>query len=312
MPDKSNAPLKVLRIANVDVHIIDVTLRSTTLDRDVTVRLITPPGWDPAAERRWPSLYLLHGGDDGPACWTEQTDVAERAAADGVLVVMPDGGRAGFFTDWRAADRHGTVPRWETCYADELPELIETRFGGSSQRAVAGVSMGGYAAVTWAARRPGSYTAAASYSGLLHVTRPGVGLLLHGYLLSVGERMTRMWGARWRHRRHWADNDPCRLAAGLAGTPVFLAAGNGVRPPGQPREPFERIYEKLIGPLSLDLARAMRRHGLPVEVHYGDGTHSWPSWRLAVAASWPHLISGLFGTKHNKCDVSHNRNLLHP
>lgn len=299
MPDESIAALTVLREDEVVPHIVDVTLRSATVDRDVTIRLVTPEGWDPLADRRWPTLYLLHGGDDGPACWTEQTDVVARVVDSGVLVVMPDGGKAGFFTDWRAADRHGTVPRWETCYADELPELIESRYGGSPRRAVAGVSMGGYAAVTWAARRPGRYAAVASYSGLLHVTRPGVGLLLHGYLLSVGERMTRMWGTRWRHRRRWADNDPCLLAAGLAGTPVFLAAGNGTRPLGQPRAPFERIYERLIGPLSLDLARAMRAHGLPVELSYGDGTHSWPSWRRAFAQSWPHLTDVLKETEQN-------------
>src|SRR4051812_4613924 len=168
---------------------VDLQVRSAALGRTVPVRLLTPRDWKPGGRRRWPVLYLLHGGDDGPGCWTEHTDIAARALAEDVLVVLPDGGRAGFYTRWRRPDHRGTTPDWPRFHLVELRELIEKRYSGASRRAIAGVSMGGYGALVYAARNPGLFVAAASYSGLVHTTRFGTPTLLRRYLRTVGEQM---------------------------------------------------------------------------------------------------------------------------
>ncbi|NGY64404.1 esterase family protein [Lentzea sp. NEAU-D13] len=271
--------------------VYQLEVHSPALNASATVMLITPPGWAPGARRTWPVLYLLHGGDDGPSCWLDRTDVAHRARAHpgGVLVVLPEGGRAGFYTDWR----HPLSPAWHRFHTVELRSLLESRYGAGSSRAIAGVSMGGYGAVMYAARNPGMFLAVASYSGLLHTTRRGVPLLLRYFLRSVGERMSAMWGPRWWRRALWAGNDPYRLAPRLIGTPLYVAAGDGTRVAGDPPAPGDRLLERLIGPTSHDFAERMAALGSPVRTSFRPGTHDWPSWQRELDRSWVFLTGAL-------------------
>jgi diacylglycerol O-acyltransferase / trehalose O-mycolyltransferase len=270
-------------------NVLEMQVRSAALGMTVTVLLITPPGWQPGTERDWPVLFLLHGGDDGPSCWLEHTDIVSRARAHpgGLLVVLPEGGRAGFYTDWRRPKSRS----WHRFHTVELLSLLETRYGAGPSRAVAGVSMGGYGAVMYAARNPGMFQAVASYSGLLHTTRRGVPLLLRHFLRSVGERMNAMWGPRWSRHTIWADNDPYRLAERLAGTRLYVAAGDGTRVPGDPPAPGDRLLERLIAPTSRDFAARMAAIGHPVCTSFGPGTHDWPSWQRELDRSWAFLLA---------------------
>jgi hypothetical protein len=63
---------------------------------------------------RWPVLYLLHGCCDTYRSWTRSTDVAALTAHSDVLVVMPDGGKAGFYSDWLPG-RAGKRSTWPNC-----------------------------------------------------------------------------------------------------------------------------------------------------------------------------------------------------
>jgi diacylglycerol O-acyltransferase/trehalose O-mycolyltransferase len=277
----------------------EIRVRSTALNATATVLLITPPGWTPNTERHWPVLYLLHGGDDKPVCWLDRTDIANRARAvpGGLLVVLPEGGRAGFYTDWRrpqaAGWRRSQAPGWHRFHTVELRSLLETRYGAGTSRAIAGVSMGGYGAVMYAARNPGMFRAVASYSGLLHTTRRGIPLLLRYFLHSVGERVNAMWGPRWWQRALWAANDPYLLAERLIGTPLYIAAGDGTRVPGDPPVPGDRLLERLIAPTSRDFADRLAALGHAAHTSLGLGTHDWPSWQRELDRSWDLLIDAL-------------------
>jgi S-formylglutathione hydrolase FrmB len=79
-------------------------VRSPALGRVARVRLLTPVGWRPSARRRWPVLYLLHGCCGSYQSWTRSTDIARWPALRSVLVVMPEGGDIGFYSDWRRHD----------------------------------------------------------------------------------------------------------------------------------------------------------------------------------------------------------------
>lgn len=277
----------------LDRHVFEIDVRSAALGRTVSTRLLTPSGWAPNSGRTWPTLYLLHGGDATFHCWTDHTDIAERAPAAGVLVVLPDGGRAGFYTDWRGPDHYGTIPHWERFHLVELMSLVENRYGGGAPRAAAGVSMGGYGAVMYAARHPGMFAAVASYSGMLHVTRLGMPSLLRYYLHSVDERLAAMWGSRLVHRKRWTSSDPYRVADRLAGTPLYLSAGDGHRVPGDEPAPGDELLERLIGPTTRDLAKRLAALEVPVITSFGPGTHFWPAWRRELDRSWPFLTTAL-------------------
>jgi diacylglycerol O-acyltransferase/trehalose O-mycolyltransferase len=128
---------------------------------------------------------------------------------------------------------------------------------------------------------------------MLHVTRIGTPSLIRLYLRTVDERLAAMWGARLRHRGHWAVNDPYRLAERLAGTSLYLSAGDGTRVPGDPPAPGDRLLERLIGPCTHDMATRLAKLGCPARTSFGPGTHDWPSWQRELERSWPFLTSAL-------------------
>jgi diacylglycerol O-acyltransferase/trehalose O-mycolyltransferase len=268
-------------------RLLDLRVRSPALGRTAMVRLLTPVGWDRGrGGRRRPVLFLLHGCCDTYRSWSRSTDIARLPALRHVLVVMPQGGAVGFYSDWRDG------PGWETFHVRELPALLERRYGAAPRRAIAGLSMGGLGAMAYAARHPGSFTAAASFSGLLHPLGD-VGWIT-GLLSAYTPDPDAVWGDP--RQGGWAAHDPAALAGRLRGTSLFVSAGNG-RPErsgaaGAGRDPIEPVVERESRAF---VARA-RAAGVPVRTDfYGPGTHSWPYWQRELHRALPLLLARLGG-----------------
>ena len=192
-------------------RMIDLTVRSPAMGRDAKVRLMTPVGWTP--DKQWPVLYLLHGCCDTYDSWARSTQIDRMKPLRKVLVVMPEGGDVGFYADWKGG------PGWETFHTKELPALLEEGFGAGDEQAIAGLSMGGLGAIGYAARHPGEYAAAASFSGLLHPAADKE--TLSGLMRSYdGDPAT-------IYPDGWEKHDPTELAAKLKGTRLFVSSGNG-------------------------------------------------------------------------------------
>ena len=88
-------------------------------------------------------------------------------AGQPLIVVMPDGGRGGWYSNWHNGGRGGP-PAWESYHIGQLIPLVDRRFrtvAARRGRAIAGLSMGGFGAFSYAARHPDLFTAAASFSG---------------------------------------------------------------------------------------------------------------------------------------------------
>ena len=134
--------IRVLDEQRLTDRMVDVRLWSPALRARTTVRLLLPPAYAERPDARWPSVYLLHGCCDDYHSWTRSTDIEELSATSDVLVVMPDGGRTGFYSDWLDG------PGWETFHTVELPALLADRYRADERRSVAGVSMGGLGALT--------------------------------------------------------------------------------------------------------------------------------------------------------------------
>lgn len=271
----------------------DLRLDSPALGRVAGCTVLTPPGWRPDEERRYPVLYLLHGSSDSHTAFVENTEVAELAAKGNALVVMPEAGRLGFYTNWRVTDRAGTVPQWETFHLAELPATLEREFGASDVRMVAGLSMGGYGALRYAMRFPGMFRAAASLSGLMHLTRPGMAALLGALSIREGMRPGRIWGPRRYCWDNWAAHDPYLRAHTLRGTAIYLAAGNGRRMPGERTPPGMGLVERYSRGMSEELAARLEVLGVDVTTNFDAGTHFWPTWRRALTELWPYAMATL-------------------
>jgi S-formylglutathione hydrolase FrmB len=93
------------------------------------------------------------------------SDVEKVTAPTDLLVVIPDAGAddpgGSSYTDWWNGGKGG--PRqWETFHLVELRQLLERNWHAGDKRAIAGVSAGGYGAIEYAARQPGSVVGAAA------------------------------------------------------------------------------------------------------------------------------------------------------
>jgi diacylglycerol O-acyltransferase / trehalose O-mycolyltransferase len=150
----------------------DLTIDSPALGRTAMVRLLLPRHFTTQPNRRWPVLWLLHGCCDTYQSWTRSTDVEQLAGLADVLVVMPEAGDVGYYSDWYHPGRVGPS-RWETFHLTELRQLLERDWRAGDRRVIAGLSMGGLGAMAYAARHPGMFRAAASYSGVLHTRYQG-------------------------------------------------------------------------------------------------------------------------------------------
>lgn len=160
----------------------DVTMTSTAIfqpaggtpvidpvTRPVTVRVYLPPGYDPGRSVPYRTLYLLHGGGDTYDTWTTRGDVVARlraAAFDGI-VVMPTGGMTGWYTDWAGRTDGYFAPKWETYHLGQLIPWIDANFHTVPDRTgrwLAGVSMGGYGTLRYAAAHLDLFSAIGAFS----------------------------------------------------------------------------------------------------------------------------------------------------
>lgn len=118
-----------------------------------------------------PVLYLLHGLSDDDTAWVRNTAIERYVEQVGLAVVMPQVHRS-FYTDQAYGGNYRTF------LTEELPQLVGRFFRVSHRREdtfVAGLSMGGYGALTWALSEPGRFGAAASLSGALDVAALAAG-----------------------------------------------------------------------------------------------------------------------------------------
>ena len=257
---------------------LDLTIRSEALGGTAMVRLLTPVGWAPSSPKRWPVLYLLHGCCDTYESWTRSTDIADLPQLRDVLVVMPEGGDVGFYSNWRDG------PRWQDFHLRELPRVLE-RYGAGPRWAIAGLSMGGLGAMDYAARRPRRFRAAASFSGVLHPL--GVPRIWLGLFADYTPDPRDVWGDPKADRGNWRRHDPTALLPALKGIPLFVSAGDGR---GAKRDGIEAE----VGAESRAFARRARALRVPLDAHlYRGGAHDWPYWQRELHRALPLLLGPL-------------------
>ncbi|MEU0580918.1 alpha/beta hydrolase family protein [Streptomyces griseoincarnatus] len=287
---------EVVAVTQVAERQVDLSVRSTALGgRTVKVRLLTPDGWNSADRRKhWPTFWLLHGCCGDYTSWTAMTDVAETDSLRNVLVVMPEAGWNGWYSDWWNHGEGGD-PAWETFHTVELRHLLERDWGAGRNRVVAGLSMGGQGALLYAARHPGMFKATAAYSGSAHplLNDESVNRIL-GLFAGQGNDPLRVWGDPVAQRRIWQVHDPFHLVKRLKSLPVYLSCGDGTAGPlDKPGavSALEADFNRQNHALAAELKRVGAKH---LTTHfYGAGTHTWRYWERELHASLPMLLGAL-------------------
>ncbi|HWA66648.1 MAG TPA: alpha/beta hydrolase-fold protein [Mycobacteriales bacterium] len=267
--------------------------------------VLLPAGYDPS--KRYPLLFLLHGLGGSYAFYQQQGLLPELYHLD-AIVVMPDGGPAGWYADWWNDGERGD-PSWETYELDDVLPAIMHRFpirAGRRWHAIAGISMGGLGAAYLGGRLPGFFGTVASLSGFVDpqllgtVVQPAMAAVTNGFL--SGPRSGRdkdpvpIYGPP--DGFYATGHNPRRLAANLRQTRVYLTTGNGIPDlasvgvilAGFTEEIVDATWEEagLIYPMSERYYDALNAAGVNVtyQVHFGG--HDLPSFHKELQAllSW--------------------------
>ncbi len=281
--DPSNA-VRVVSVDKVNDRTRDMVIDSPSVG-EARVRLLLPVDFEADPSRRWPVLYLLHGADDPDTykSWTQSTDIEALTAGLPLLIVMPEGGMRGYYSDWFNEGRGGS-PAWETFHLVELLEVLERDWRANDHRAVAGLSMGGLGAMLYAARSPRLFRAAASFSGVLDTSHWQV--------------PPDVWGSRTQQADIWRRHNPIERAADLQGLWLFVSYGSGDPGPldvtADSGSGAGDEIERRLAPGNAAFVRRLGELGIPADISaYGPGTHSWPYWQRELHRALPNIMRAL-------------------
>lgn len=142
------------------------TFRSPSVGEDVGYNVYLPPGYE-SGSRRYPVLYYLHGAggneDGGPRTLVPKLREAHAAGTlPPFLVVFPNGGRS----TWYADSHDGKLPI-ETMIVRELVPHVDATYRTVTERAgraISGMSMGGFGAITLAMKHPDLFGSVVAYA----------------------------------------------------------------------------------------------------------------------------------------------------
>ena len=307
-------------IAHGTVHTDTIWSQALGTPKQLVVYL--PPSYarPESAGRRYPVAVYLHGAWGSEVDWTAQGHMAatmDSLVARGMremIVVMPDGDD-GWWTTWHglndvAACRR--TPRQENAdtycvpwpkYDDYVVHDVLTHTDSAyrtvpqrASRAIAGLSMGGYGAISIAARNSRTFAVSASHSGVL---RPALmsdsSTLVTTGTVTVRDARTRdefrtTAGRRWEHITpafgsdsvSWMSRDPTKLIerarrSGDTIPALFVDVGT----------------EDYLLAMSRSFRDNMAALGVPLRYAEWSGRHDWAYWRAHLSESLQFIAERL-------------------
>lgn len=276
--------------------VVESTTTPRTLDEAVHVAVYLPADYDSQPNKRYPVLYLLHGqGDsrDRSMPWVVSGTIATLIDASSYegIVVMPQCGKACWYTDWINPTPNGYKPQWETYYTQQLVPWIDANFrtlGTRATRAMAGISMGGYGALAMSMRFPHLFGHVASFSGAMNIEDPVLQQAVIANTVTLGfgaGYVSSQWGYPWQARdvqdvfgpyssSIWRDRNPYAHADvyGRENIQLALYAGGG--------EGYYDAIEYGVGLYNDQFHAKLNASGSPHRYCRGArGQHVWSFWR---------------------------------
>ncbi len=237
----------------------DATFHSTSLNRDMHYRILLPANYEASAQR-YPTLFLLHGLYGDNQNWSTRTDLVNYARDLNLIIAMPDAGNS-----WYMNSATSPEDRYEDYIVKDFIAEIDTHYRTIREgyrRAIAGLSMGGYAAVNFSLKYPGLFAYAGGISAALDAsadldeTRP-----------EFREGLRKAFGESGNPARSQNDVFVLLSHSDGKGLPYFyLDCGS--------EDMFLEVNRKLVVRL--------RQLRIPYEFHEYPGGHYWNYWDAAI------------------------------
>jgi S-formylglutathione hydrolase FrmB len=282
------------------------------------LRIYLPPSYQ-QGRTRYPLLVYLHGAGGNERNWVDNgaldrtMDSLVAAGAPEAIIAMPDGDDS-WYTTWGELPVAGACeadtsrrepaatfcvpwPRYDDYIERDVVDYMDRHYrtkADRAHRAIAGLSMGGYGAISIAVTHPQRFAAAASHSGVLSPRlRPGRAAPDTGRSArTMADLRQAALGGTWPSMRlafgpdtiAWRARDPLVLAERLAaqvqaGTAQFpaLYVDVGIDDPWLAQ--------------NRDFNAALAAAGIPRRYGEFTGAHTWTYWRVHAEDSLTFLLS---------------------
>ena len=221
----------------------------------------TPQGQN----KRYPTLYLLHGSPGSEKDWftagkaDQSTDtLIALGKIPELILISPDGnGRTGETSEW--ANSFDQRQLMETYIVDDLVKYVDQKYRTRTQsvyRAIGGLSMGGFGAMNIAVRHPDVF---------------GTVISLGGYYHAEGS----IWGGNADYMRANSPADVLLDARQAWKLRMYLGAATSDEPYYTYTKQFAQELDRLSLPYHLDIQK---------------GYHAWTVWQIQMynALLWLH------------------------
>ena len=237
------------------------TFFSAALNREMPYQVVLPVGYS-AGQQRYAVLYLLHGWQGDETNWVGLTHLVEAVSQYPLIVVTPRAGNS-----WYVNSATDPQARYADYIIHDLITDVDTHYRSiatAHERAIAGLSMGGYGAMLFTLRHPGMFGFTGSISGAF-----GGPSGIEHVMPALKPSTDAAYGAADSATRRENDLDLLIPAADPKLTPyLFLECGT--------TDPLLQENRRVVAELST--------HQLAYEYHELPGAHTWAFWDRSIPA----------------------------
>ena len=298
------------------------TLWSPSLGAYKALVVYLPPSYRTADRTRFPLLVYLHGRAGNERNWVDAgalhrtMDSLARSGAPEAIIAMPDGDD-GWYATWNQlgdanacrADTTRREPaatycvpwtRYDDYIARDIVSHMDARYrtkANRESRGIAGLSMGGFGAITVALQYPDVFAAAASHSGVVSPRYLGPTPFAPPprYANTTAELQAaagNLWSdLRWvmgKDTIGWNARDPGQLAQRLQQRAALGA-------PPLPQLMFDVGVADAYVDQNRDVHATLTRLAVPHRYAEWPGAHSWSYWQAHAAESLQFLLGIVAG-----------------
>lgn len=296
---ESSTELQVLEVNQINERTRDFLVNSEYLLRPMMIRITLPKAYELEQLKTYPVIYLLHGGAADHTQWTELGIEALSENTD-VILVQPFGGRGGWYRDARYGSFNSPI-KWESFFIQHVIPWVDTNFrtkANAGQRAIAGLSMGGYGAMAIAARHPEYFSSVSTFSGALDISGWLVACWI-GVSPFIDLRLPfTIFGIFPFDEEVRLQNNPLSLAENLKGKHLAFYFGNGKKGSLDTHSDFNLPYrfmgwlqEKEVHDMNVAMHKKLQALNIEHDYKpYGDGMHASAYWKKSLKEELPIIM----------------------
>jgi len=260
-------------------------IQSDILKKEMHYSVYLPDGYL-TSNRSYPVLYLLHGMMDNYTGWVNHGEVNRiaseaiaRGAAPEMIIVMPDG-----LTDAFYINNYDKSVRWEDFFYNEFIPQVEKKYriqADRNNRAIAGLSMGGYGSLYHAIKHQDMFKACYAMSAAVIEVEPvKEGEKPDEFMKNFG---LKTWGPNnseglpENYKAHSVQEIIKAMDEYKA--PAWSMFGG---PPALPEIYIDCGDDDFLLKQNTNLVHIMKSKSMPFEFRVRDGGHTWEYWRSAL------------------------------